>query len=132
MAKPGRDLGVAYSPENLRLGKAIEAVRGRARWWVGTDEVGRPIGAAGPVRAVLGRIEWMSVESAEMTKHALNGFLATLGDVHQRAGPALRAGRRGRLGGRARPQERARIGPRAYVSPGPPSPAARWLGTSGS
>src|SRR5437016_5543607 len=72
----GNRIRFAYSPENLRLGKAIEtfmkpdrvvvgirSAEDRERlqpiWWPLTD-----------------RVEWMSVESAEMTKHAINTFLA--------------------------------------------------------
>ena len=85
------------------------------------------------VRAVLGQIEWMSLESAEMTKHALNGFLALSVAYTNELAPDLRTGRRGRLGGRARPQKRAR-----GSAGGPTSrrgrrwPAARCSGTSGS
>ena len=77
-------------------------------------------------------IEWMSVESAEMTKHALNAFLATSVDVHQRDRPAVRAVgadasevERGlkseRASGRARTSRRAAR-----------SPAARSRATSSS
>ena len=65
-------LQFACSPENL--GSA-----GRSRCsWPGAggrrDWRGDRSGAARrAVRAVLGQIEWMSLESAEMTKHALNG-----------------------------------------------------------
>ena len=75
---PHLDLTFACSPENLRLGKAIEVFtqsrphRGRdarrARSRPFETRCSRPIHR---------RIEWMSVESAEMTKHAINAFLAT-------------------------------------------------------
>ena len=69
---------------------------------------------------------WMSVESAEMVKHALNAFLATsitfineIAMICERVGadaaevePALRSD--------------PRIGPNAYVKAGPASPAGRW------
>jgi UDPglucose 6-dehydrogenase len=73
----GPSVHVACSPENLRLGKAISVFRS-------PDRV--VVGVRGPeVRAKLegvwapfgSRVEWMSVESAEMTKHAINSFLAT-------------------------------------------------------
>ncbi len=67
----------AYSPENLRLGRAIETFSRPDRIVVGT----RGITERDRIRLLLqpftDNIEWMSVESAEMTKHALNAFLAT-------------------------------------------------------
>jgi UDPglucose 6-dehydrogenase len=75
--RPGVAVAFAYSPENLRLGTAIDAFTKPERIVVGTvdpngkkviEELLRPLGAP---------IEWMSVEAAEMTKHALNVFLAT-------------------------------------------------------
>lgn len=71
------ELTFAYSPENLRLGKAIDVFTKPDRVVVGLHS-GR-----GRERIALlfapftDRIEWMSVESAEMTKHALNAYLAT-------------------------------------------------------
>ena len=53
------------------------------------------------------RIEWMSVESAEMTKHARERIPCDVGHLHQRAGGDLRAGRRRCQGGRAWTQHRA-------------------------
>jgi UDPglucose 6-dehydrogenase len=64
------------------------------------------------------RIEWMSVESAEMTKHAINAFLAAsvtftneLAAICERLGADAREVERGLRSER-------RIGPHAYVSPG--------------
>ena len=73
----GRHIGFACAPENLRLGKAIEVFLQPDRVVLGVrDQV-----AQAALQAVYGpytdRIEWMSVESAEMTKHAINSFLAT-------------------------------------------------------
>ena len=73
----GSELRFAYSPENLRLGRAIEVFTNPDRVVVGV----RTSEDRGIVAALFSpftdRIEWMSVESAEMTKHALNAFLAT-------------------------------------------------------
>lgn len=72
----GRNVSFACSPENLRLGKAIEVFMNPDRVIVGfrTEE------AKTKIYDVLSRITeniiWMKVESAEMTKHALNAFLA--------------------------------------------------------
>src|SRR5205085_5897537 len=64
------------------------------------------------------RIEWMSVESAEMTKHALNAFLATSVTFANELARLCEA-----VGADAKEVERglkseARIGPKAYLSPG--------------
>ncbi len=67
----------AYSPENLRLGKALEAFTKPDRVVVGirSQEVRERLSVL--FAPFTKNLEWMSVESAEMTKHALNAFLAT-------------------------------------------------------
>lgn len=117
-----RDAGVTFacSPENLRLGRALDAFRRAERTVVGLRrETDRAL-----LEALLGpfcaRLEWTSVESAEMAKHALNAFLglsATFANEIARLAEAL--------GADAREVERAlksepRIGPRAYLAPGAP------------
>jgi UDPglucose 6-dehydrogenase len=64
------------------------------------------------------RIEWMSVESAEMTKHALNAFLATsvtfineIAAICEQVGADAKEVERGL-------KSEARIGPKAYLGPG--------------
>src|SRR4029078_3800340 len=72
-----RGLRYAYSPENLRLGKALEAFQRPERVIVGLhDYADQPLLAA-LFASFCQRIEWMSIESAEMTKHALNAVLST-------------------------------------------------------
>ena len=73
----GRRVGFAYSPENLRLGNAISAFSQPDRVVVGVRSTADRARVAALLRPFTERIEWMSVESAEMTKHALNAFLAT-------------------------------------------------------
>ena len=64
------------------------------------------------------RIEWMSVESAEMTKHALNAFLATsVTFINEIAALCEQVGADASEVARGLKSE-ARIGPRAYLSPG--------------
>jgi len=73
----GRCVSFACSPENLRLGRAIDAFQNPGRIVVGI----RDRAARERLESLLGRfcdrLVWMSVESAEMVKHALNAFLAT-------------------------------------------------------
>ena len=115
---PKGEAGFAYSPENLRLGRAIEAFARPERVVVGT----RDITARNRIRILLRplteNIEWMSVESAEMTKHALNAFLATsvafineLATVCERVGADAREVEKGL-------KTDVRIGQKAYLRPG--------------
>lgn len=114
-----RGLRLAYSPENLRLGKALESFDrpDRVVVGIGTDGAARDRIAA-LLRPFSARIEWMSIESAEMTKHALNAFLATSVAFANEVARVCEA-----VGADAKDVERglkseARIGPRAYLSPG--------------
>lgn len=67
---------LVYSPENLRLGEAIACYMRPGHIVIGSDD---PVAAAaveelfGPMEAVCLK---MSLPSAEMTKHAINSFLA--------------------------------------------------------
>jgi UDPglucose 6-dehydrogenase len=113
-------LQFACSPENLRLGRAIEAFNQPERVVVGTGQAvdrARLSHLFGPFSD---RIEWMSLQSAEMTKHALNGFLGLsvaytneLARICEQVGADAAEVERGL---RSEP----RIGRRAYVSAGPP------------
>lgn len=122
----GRSIRFGISPENLRLGKAIEVFRTPERVIVGLsdpeqdrDLVTRlflPFGPAGTGQPP--RIEWMSLESAEMTKHALNAFLAVSVTFINELARLCEA-----VGANAKEVERglkseARIGPKAYLGPG--------------
>jgi UDPglucose 6-dehydrogenase len=116
--RPGDGLTFAYLPENLRLGRAIEAFSDPDRVVAGTrgtDGRARLVDLLAPVAS---RIEWMSIESAEMTKHALNAFLATsiafaneVATLSERVGADAAEVARGL-------RSDSRIGRRAYLSPG--------------
>ena len=115
-ARPARGIAFACSPENLRLGKAIEVFPKPDRVVVGARTPRDPRAHRGAARTVHERLEWMSVESAEMTKHALNAFLATsVTFINEIATICERVGRR-REGSRARAQERSRASARAPTS----------------
>lgn len=114
----GGELRFAYSPENLRLGKAIEVFTNPDRVVVGvrTPEDQNTIAAL--LQPFTNRIEWMSVESAEMTKHALNAFLATSVTFINEIAVLCE-----KVGADAEEVERGlktdiRIGSRAYLHPG--------------
>jgi UDPglucose 6-dehydrogenase len=110
----------AYSPENLRLGKSIDVFLNPDRIVVGTrnDETKEKLKKL--FSPITNKIEWMSVESAEMTKHAINAFLATsvtfaneLASICELYGADAKEVERGL-------KTESRIGPRAYLSPGGP------------
>src|ERR1700733_10868499 len=113
-----RRLKIAYCPENLRLGTALQNFLHPERMIVGIrsslDEE--------PLRKFLGSITesivWMSIESAEMTKHAINAFFATSITFANEIASICES-----VGADAKEVERGlktenRIGPRAYLSPG--------------
>jgi UDPglucose 6-dehydrogenase len=111
-------LRFACVPENLRLGRALDAFRRPERVVAGTVEDSARAEVARLFAPFTSAIEWMRVESAEMTKHALNAFLATSVAFANEAARVCEA-----VGADAREVERGlrtdpRVGPKAYVSPG--------------
>lgn len=115
-----KQLDFAYSPENLRLGKALDVFLKPDRIVVGvrTDVARHKLEKL--LLPVTDKIEWMSVESAEMTKHAINAFLATsvtfaneVASICEMVGADAKEVERGL-------KTEARIGPKAYLSPGGP------------
>ena len=116
--RPEVAVGWAYSPENLRLGKAIEAFESAERIVVGVDHAEVRTALEPLVTALAGHVEWMSVPSAELTKHALNAFLATsVTFINEVARIAELVGADAREVERGLKSE-PRIGPRAYLRPG--------------
>jgi len=73
---PKATFGIAYSPENLRLGQAIELYRHPQMPVIGSDDP-QTLDRIESVLSVLAA-DWTRVglRTAEMTKHALNAFLA--------------------------------------------------------
>jgi UDPglucose 6-dehydrogenase len=116
--RPKDNIVICYSPENLRLGKALDVIANPDRIIVGVchpDHRSR----FEPVFAELSNsVQWMRVESAEMVKHALNAFLATsvvfaneIASVCEAVGANAREVAQGLL-------SESRIGPKAYLHPG--------------
>lgn len=115
---PEKEIKFAYSPENLRLGKAIEVFLDPDRIIVGVRDEKSQATLHKLLTPITDRIEWMSVESAEMTKHAINSFLATsitftneLASICELVGADAKEVERGL-------KTERRIGGQAYVSPG--------------
>lgn len=115
----GRTVSFACSPENLRLGKAIEVFQNPGRIIIGTrDDRARSI-LEPLLQNFCETLIWMSVESAEMVKHGLNSFLAMSVTFANEIATLCE-----RVGADASEVERGlksdpRIGPGAYIRPGP-------------
>lgn len=116
--RPGVDVAFSYSPENLRLGKAISIFTQPDRIVIGVRTEKSRKFFSELLAPFTDRIEWMSVESAEMTKHALNAFLATsvtfineIASICEQVGADAREVERGL-------KSESRIGPKAYLGPG--------------
>ncbi|HEY8749340.1 MAG TPA: nucleotide sugar dehydrogenase [Tepidisphaeraceae bacterium] len=114
----GSKLRFAYSPENLRLGKAIDVFRHPERVVLGVSDESIKPRLTSLFAPFSDNIVWMSVESAEMTKHAINAFLATSVTFANELARLCEA-----VGADAKEVERGlksegRIGPKAYLAPG--------------
>jgi UDPglucose 6-dehydrogenase len=117
-ARPDVVVSWAYSPENLRLGKAIDAFQSAERIVVGVDDAAARVALEPLVTPLARRVEWMSVPSAELTKHALNAFLATsVTFINELAAIAELVGADAGEVERGLKSE-PRIGPKAYLRPG--------------
>ncbi|MBA3872819.1 MAG: UDP-glucose/GDP-mannose dehydrogenase family protein, partial [Anaerolineae bacterium] len=117
-ANPNGSITFAYSPENLRLGNAIRVFMEPDRIIIGIRHETDKVRIAEALKPITNNIEWMSAESAEMTKHALNAFLATsvafmneIATLCEQVGADAREVERGL-------KSEVRIGPRAYLRPG--------------
>jgi UDPglucose 6-dehydrogenase len=114
------DRRFAYSPENLRLGQAIENFIHQDRILLGTRGTDDAVRLSKLLNNFSTNIIQVRVESAEMIKHAINSFLALsitfmneIARVCEHVGADAREVERGL-------KSEARIGPKAYLSPGGP------------
>lgn len=110
----------ACSPENLRLGKAVDAFSKADRVIAGLrspakqDQIQRLFDPFTP------RVLFMRTESAEMVKHALNSFLAlSITFINEIARVCEQTGADAKEVAAGLKSD-ARIGPRAYLGPGGP------------
>lgn len=117
-ASPRRGVAFACLPENLRLGEALDAFRRPDRVVAGIREAASRPALTALLKPFTDRVEWMGVESAEMTKHALNAFLAAsvvfaneIAAICEVVGADAKEVERGL-------KSEGRIGPRAYLGPG--------------
>lgn len=117
-SRPNNNFKFYVQPENLRLGKALESFMTSEAIVIGTDS-GVPDELLADFLARLDTpIIWMGLESAEMTKHAINSFLASsitfMGEISEICEVVGANSREVEIGLRSDP----RIGRRMYVSPG--------------
>lgn len=117
-SRPNNNFKFYVQPENLRLGKALESFMTSEAIVIGTDS-GVPDELLADFLARLDTpIIWMGLESAEMTKHAINSFLASsitfMGEISEICELVGANSREVEIGLRSDP----RIGRRMYVSPG--------------
>jgi UDPglucose 6-dehydrogenase len=108
----------ACSPENLRLGRAIDVFSHADRIIAGCREERTREQLTQLFAPFTRQVVWMRPESAEMTKHAINGFLALsiaymneIARVCEKTGADAKEVERGL-------KTESRIGPQAYLSPG--------------
>lgn len=110
----------ACSPENLRLGKAIDAFEKAERVVVGIRNDAKLDLLARLFEPFTSNILFMRTESAEMVKHALNSFLAvSITFINEIARLCEHVGADAKevaAGLKSEP----RIGPKAYLGPGGP------------
>ncbi|HEX5853240.1 MAG TPA: nucleotide sugar dehydrogenase [Solirubrobacteraceae bacterium] len=117
-ARPDGGLRFACVPENLRLGRALESFREPDRIVAGVRTEADRAELAQLLAPFSSEVQWMRVESAEMTKHALNGFLATsVAFINEIAAICESVGADAEEVSRGLKSER-RIGPHAYLGPG--------------
>jgi UDPglucose 6-dehydrogenase len=120
-AGPGNNVtGITFGcvPENLRLGQAVDRFLTPDRVVVGVRHPEDRERVTTLFAPFTDNLVWMSVESAEMTKHALNAFLATsvafaneIATLCERVGADASEVARGL-------RTDFRIGPKAYLAPG--------------
>lgn len=115
---PEKKLRFAYSPENLRLGKAIDIFTHPDRIVIGIEKEEDKNQLTQLLKNFSDNLIWMNIKSAEMTKHALNAFLATsvvfineLATICEKVGADAGEVEHGL-------KSEMRIGQKAYLKPG--------------
>ena len=110
----------ACSPENLRLGKAIDAFEKADRAVVGIRTDAKKALLEQLFKPFAAQTIFMRTESAEMVKHALNSFLAlSITFINEVARLCEHTGADAKEVSFGLKSE-ARIGPKAYLGPGGP------------
>jgi len=109
---------LAYSPENLRLGEAIECYLNPGRIILGTSNKMTEKKCLSLLTNITDNILTMNIESSEVVKHGINSFLAlsvvfanNLSDICEESGANISDVMKGL-------KSDPRIGEKAYLSPG--------------
>jgi UDPglucose 6-dehydrogenase len=115
---PKKTIHFAYSPENLRLGKALKIFMVPDRLIIGVDDEITKNKISTILPALVAKMIFMSIASAEVTKHAINAFLATsvvfineLANLCETVGADAFEVEQGL-------KSEERIGPKSYLRPG--------------
>jgi UDPglucose 6-dehydrogenase len=113
-----KTLDLVYSPENLRLGEAIECYLNPDRIILGTSNRGAESKCLSLLSNITDKILTMNIASSEMVKHGINSFLAmsivftnSLADLCEETGANIDDVVEGL-------KSDPRIGQKAYLSPG--------------
>ncbi len=115
---PEKNISFAYLPENLRLGKAIDVFMHPDRIVIGLDDQTQKEKMIQLLKPLSEKFIWMSIVSAEMTKHAINAFLAvSVTFINELAVLCETVGASGQEVEMGLKSEE-RIGPKAYLRPG--------------
>jgi UDPglucose 6-dehydrogenase len=115
---PDKKFTFACIPENLRLGKALDIFLHPDRIVIGLDNLNFKNKIESLLKPFSDKLIWMSIVSAEMTKHAINSFLALsvtfineLSALCETVGASARDVEAGL-------KSEERIGAKAYLRPG--------------
>ena len=118
LIKKNNTLNLAYSPENLRLGEAIECYLNPGRIILGTSNKETERRCLSFLKSITDNILTMNIESSEVVKHGINSFLAlsvvfanNLSDICEESGANINDVVNGL-------KSDIRIGKKAYLSPG--------------
>jgi UDPglucose 6-dehydrogenase len=110
----------ACSPENLRLGRALDAFEKAERVVVGIRDEAKKAQLGELFAPFTSQVLFMRSESAEMVKHALNAFLAlSITYINEIARLCELTGADAKEVSAGLKSE-ARVGPKAYLGPGGP------------
>ena len=115
---PDKRCHFAYCPENLQLGKALNAFLDPDRIVIGIRNEESKEAFLPLFSSISARLEWMQTKSAEMAKNTINSFLAIsvcfaneIASICERVGADAREVERGL-------RTEKRIGPKAFLRPG--------------
>ncbi len=117
---PKKKFKFACSPENLRLGNALDNFLNPERVIIGIDDKRTKKILSLLFKPITDRVIWTNIPSAEMSKHAINSFLATsiifaneIASICEKVGANY-------LEVEKSIKSDSRIGQRAYLSAGKP------------